>query len=92
MPRARLTTNAEENLKALEPALRARAVEAIRYLESHPGEGQLVSPLQYELDPELKPPLTEYTVRAGAGIRLVVYFEVEGGELKVSGITRAFVM
>jgi len=92
MPRARLMTAAEEHLKALEPALRERAIAAIRYLESHPGEGQLVSPLQYELDPDLKPPVTVYYVSAATGIRLYIYFEVEGGELKVYGIKRGFMM
>jgi len=92
MPRARLTPNAEEDLNALEPALRDRAIEVIRYPESHPAEGQLVSPLQYELDPELKPPLTQYWVRTGTGIRLIIYFEVEGGELKVYGIRSVFLM
>jgi hypothetical protein len=92
MPRARLMTKAQQNLQALDPALRTRAVEAIRYLESHPGEGQLVPPLQYEIDPELKPPVTQYWVKTGTGVTIYIYFEVEGGELKVFGIKSAFIM
>ena len=92
MPRARLMTVAQEDLQALEPEFRQHAVDAIRYLETHPGEGYVVSRMQYEADPELPRPCTCYERKTGTGFRLFVYFEVEGGELKVYQIRRVAMM
>lgn len=92
MPQLRLLSSAINDLRGLAPEDFATAWGMVQHLVDHPGEGILVSPLQYAADPVLHPPCTEYTKRVRPGYRITVYFEVEGGELRVFRIVPYYVL
>ena len=92
MPRARLRGNAREDLRKLDPDSRQVALDIIRFLSKNPGEGEVVSPLQYEIDPETPRPATMYWRWVRNGRAIYVYFEIEGGELKIFRIIPVTIM
>ena len=92
MPRARLRGKAHEDLRKLDAESQQVALDMIRYLSKNPGAGQLVPELQYELDPDTPRPATQYWRKYGRGRALYIYFEVEGGELKIFRIIRVTIM
>ena len=86
MPRVRLKPSAQEDLIGLAPNEYSAAWGIIDYLSRNPGEGILVSPLQFELDPVLDSPCTVYERSIAPGRVLAVYFEVEAGALTVKRV------
>ena len=86
MPRLRLGSFAQDDLAHLYPDEFSAAWELIESLCRNPGQGKLVSPLQFDLDPNLHPPCTFAETRIGPGRFLVVYFEVGAGTLFVQRV------
>ena len=90
MPKLRVSASAANDLRKLSRDEFDVAWGIIDHLKKNPGEGEVVSPLQFQLDPSLSPPCTFFERPVGPGRRVIVFFEVQSGELQVFRAIRYF--
>ena len=83
MPKPRLSSLTQADLKALSRVEFGLAWEMLVHVSRNPGEGKIVLPMQYEMDPTLHRPCTEYTRLFKAPRRATIYYEAQAGELHV---------